>query len=93
MEVEGYKNFPTQIIKNGDVMQDAAMYYAKTSEQHSKIIAELGLTKFVLATLHREENTNDTKVLQRLLNALNKINSEIPVMVPMHPRTKNSFTT
>ncbi|GDX53429.1 UDP-2,3-diacetamido-2,3-dideoxy-D-glucuronate 2-epimerase [Bacteroidota bacterium] len=88
LEVEGYKNFPTQIIKNGDVMQDAAMYYAKTSEQHSKIIAELGLTKFVLATLHREENTNDTKVLQRLLNALNKINSEIPVMVPMHPRTK-----
>ncbi|GDX53489.1 UDP-2,3-diacetamido-2,3-dideoxy-D-glucuronate 2-epimerase [Bacteroidota bacterium] len=92
LEAEGYKNFPTLIIKNGDVMQDAAMYYAKTSEQHSKIISQLGLEKFVLATLHREENTNDINVLQRLLNALNKINAEIPVVVPLHPRTKKILT-
>ncbi len=88
LEAEGFKNYPTQIVKNGDVMQDAALYYAKTSEQQSKIISYLNLKKFVLATLHREENTNDINVLQRLINALNKINAEIPVVVPLHPRTK-----
>ncbi len=88
LEAEGFKNFPSVIVKNGDVMQDAAMYYAKTSEQHSKIISQLGLKQFVLATLHRQENTDDISVLTRLLNSLNKINKEIPVLVPLHPRTK-----
>lgn len=90
LEAEGFKNFPSVIVKNGDVMQDAAMYYAKTSEQHSKIISQLGLKQFVLATLHRQENTDDISVLTRLLNSLNKINKEIPVLVPLHPRTKKN---
>lgn len=96
LEAEGFKNFPSRIIKNGDVMQDAAMYYSKTSAQHSKIISSLGFTgathaakNFVLATLHRQENTDDLNVLKRLLNALNKINEETRVVVPLHPRTKN----
>ena len=92
LEAEGFKNFPSQIVKNGDVMQDAAMHYAKTSAQHSKIISELSLEKFVLATLHRQENTDDPNVLKRLLNSLNKVNSEIPVVVPLHPRTKKIIT-
>ncbi len=88
LEVEGFKNFPSTIIKNGDVMQDAAIFYAAQSASRSTIISSLGLKDFVLATLHREENTNDVTVLKRLLNALNKLNSTIPLVVPLHPRTR-----
>lgn len=88
LENEGFKNFETEIIKSGDVMQDAAIYYSKTSESKSKIISQLPFKEFVLCTLHREENTNDISVLKRMLSALVKINLQFPVVLPLHPRTK-----
>jgi len=88
LKKEGFENFPVKIIRCGDVMQDAAIYYSKISEQHSKIISQLQLKEFVLCTLHREENTNDKTVLTRIVNALNKVNELIPVVLPLHPRTK-----
>ncbi len=88
LKKEGFENFPVKVIRCGDVMQDAAIYYSKTSEQHSEIISQLGLKEFVLCTLHREENTNDKTVLSRLVNALNHLNEKIPVVIPLHPRTK-----
>lgn len=88
LKKEGFENFPVKIIRCGDVMQDAAIYYSKISEQHSKIISQLQLKEFVLCTLHREENTNDKAILSRLINSLNEINKQIPVVLPLHPRTK-----
>lgn len=88
LKKEGFENFPVKIVRCGDVMQDAAIYYSKTSEQRSKVISQLGLNEFVLCTLHREENTNDRNVLSRLVNVLNKVNAQIPVVLPLHPRTR-----
>lgn len=86
---EGFDNMPVQIIKNGDVMQDAAMYYAAKAQLKSDIIRKAGLNKFVLATIHRQENTDNPENLKNIIEGLNAIHKEIPVVVPMHPRTRN----
>jgi len=86
---EGFENMPIKIIKNGDVMQDAAMYYATKAEQKSTIIQQAGLNKFVLATIHRQENTDSPQNLKSIIESLNEINKQVPVVVPIHPRTRN----
>jgi len=85
---EGYDNMPIKIIKNGDVMQDAAMYYAAKAEQKSDIIRNEGLKRFVLATIHRQENTDSPTNLKSIIEGLNEINRQVPVVVPIHPRTR-----
>jgi UDP-GlcNAc3NAcA epimerase len=87
LEQEGFKNFKCEIVKSGDVMQDAALYYSKKSSAKSTIIKSLHLGKFILCTFHRQENTNDYTILSSIIDALNTINNDIPVIVPMHPRT------
>lgn len=89
LEKEGFAYFPIKIVKNGDVMQDAAMYYAQKAEEKSTIISQYNLKKFVLATIHRQENTDNPQNLQGIVTALNKIHTKIPVIVPIHPRTRN----
>jgi len=41
-----------------------------------------------MATIHRQENTDDPKVLGAILQALNDISSEALVVLPLHPRTR-----
>jgi len=86
---EGYENMPIRIFKNGDVMQDAAIYYAAKAEQKSDIIKRIALSKFVLATIHRQENTDSPENLKNIIAGLNDINRQTPVVVPIHPRTRN----
>jgi UDP-GlcNAc3NAcA epimerase len=84
-----------QIIQNGDVMQDAALYYARTSSQKSQIISTLGLldTEFALCTIHRQENTDNLDRLKDIINALNEIQKIQNIVVPLHPRTKKIIET
>ena len=86
---EGFDNMPVQIIKNGDVMQDAALFYASKAEKKSNILNYIGLKKFVLATIHRQENTDSPENLKNIIAGLNEINRQTPVVVPIHPRTRN----
>ncbi len=86
---EGFDNFPIQIFKNGDVMQDAAIYYAATAEQKSDILNQIELPTFILATIHRQENTDSPENLKNIIAGLNEINRQVPVVVPIHPRTRN----
>ena len=85
---EGYPFSNNRLILSGDVMQDAAMFYAENSEARSTVFKTLGLHDFVLCTLHRAENTNDLTRLQSIINALEKINAEQKVVLPLHPRTQ-----
>ena len=88
---EGFGNFDCQVVKSGDVMQDAAMFYSKTSEDNSLIISKLNLVHkpFLLATIHRQENTDSLQNLRNIIDALNEISSDISVILPLHPRTRN----
>jgi len=87
---EGYENITCEIIKTGDVMEDAAMYYAKKAAEKSTIINKLNLCNklFILATIHRAENTDNPIHLKGIIDALNELHKTMPVVVPLHPRTK-----
>ena len=86
---EGFENINARIIKNGDVMQDAAMYYAAKAEEKSDILSKINLPKFILATIHRQENTDSADNLKNIIFGLNEIHKQVPVVVPIHPRTRN----
>lgn len=87
---EGYDHFDGKIVKCGDVMQDAALFYASMSKERSKVISELEVDgkEFVLATVHRQENTNDLENLKSIFDAFEKINKQKRVILPLHPRTR-----
>lgn len=78
------------VVNIGDAMYDAALFYAAKAEQRSKIIQTLGLTpnNYVLATIHRAENTDDPARLSAIMSALNTVAQHMPVILPLHPRTK-----
>ncbi|MGB0879452.1 MAG: UDP-N-acetylglucosamine 2-epimerase, partial [Polaribacter sp.] len=81
---------PIIIEKHGDIMKDAVEFYGTISSEKSSIIERLKLHKneFVLATIHREENTNDAEKLKAIFRALEEIHQQKKVVLPLHPRTK-----
>lgn len=85
---EGFGNFDSEVIKSGDVMQDAALYYAQYSAEKANFDFELPKGDFVLATLHRAENTDSPERLKEIVKALNAIHDEMSVLLPLHPRTR-----
>ncbi len=87
---EGFSNFNCNIIQNGDVMEDAALFYSNQAENNSTIIEDLGLreNEFIVCTIHRAENTDDYSRLSKLIHAINEINKKINVVIPIHPRTR-----
>ncbi|AXS82514.1 non-hydrolyzing UDP-N-acetylglucosamine 2-epimerase [Marinobacter sp. Arc7-DN-1] len=86
LENEGFASKPAKVLQPGDVMQDAALLFAE------KAAAPAGSNlpeSFVLATLHRAENTDNPERLASIVNALNKIHREQALVVlPLHPRTR-----
>lgn len=81
--------FPV-VINTGDIMFDAVLYGLHSAEKTSKIIDKMKILpkRYFLATLHRAENVDDPEPLENILKALNEISKEVPVILPIHPRTK-----
>ena len=90
LQNEGFQNFPSKIVKCGDIMKDAVEFYGRTSEEKSSIISNLNVepNKFVLATIHRQENTDSIENLKAIFEGLEQIHSKSQVVMPLHPRTK-----
>ena len=82
---EGYNNLDLTVSKTGDVMQDAAIFYSKKAQAPTFLVPE----QFILCTIHRAENTDNNKRLSSILSGLNIIAKSTPVILPLHPRTKN----
>lgn len=87
---EGYDHLVNRVVKTGDVMEDAALFYAKKAAEKSTILSQLSLhgERFILATIHRAENTDDPENLKNIVAAFNEINPHTKVIVPLHPRTR-----
>lgn len=87
---EGFAAFPATIVKTGDVMQDAANYYAGLVNVDRELDRlNLPSEKFLLCTLHRAETTDVPERLASVLSALREIaDTYINVVIPLHPRTK-----
>jgi UDP-GlcNAc3NAcA epimerase len=78
-----------RIFAVGDVMYDVALYYGEKAERRSRILEQLRLKpkEYVLATIHRAENTDDDQCLRYIFEGLDLVARELKVVVPLHPRT------
>ncbi|TKB23971.1 UDP-N-acetylglucosamine 2-epimerase (non-hydrolyzing) [Desulfopila sp. IMCC35006] len=82
------------VIQTGDVMLDAFMHFKTKAAIDSQILDTLGITagSYYLATVHRQENTDDPHRLAGIFSAFEEIsNNGHPVIVPLHPRTRKSL--
>jgi UDP-N-acetylglucosamine 2-epimerase (non-hydrolysing) len=73
----------------GNVLIDTLLENSKKADS-SQILQELFLVpqKYVLLTLHRPSNVDNPDVLSRILDALDIIQQEMPIVFPIHPRTR-----
>jgi UDP-GlcNAc3NAcA epimerase len=80
-----------KIYHCGDVMYDNSLYFSTVAEQKTNVLKVNGLEsgKFILATIHRNNNTDVPSRLNVLFKAINKIATEnkIKIILPLHPRT------
>lgn len=74
----------------GDVMYDVSRFFGEKAERESDALVTLGLTpgEYALATIHRAENTDDPERLRVVFDALGTLNETLPVVLPLHPRTR-----
>ena len=90
---EGFERFNSQIVRSGDVMEDAAMYYAKGLASDATFLQEsnLEVDNYVLVTLHRQENTDSQSKLSTLVDTLNTLGRDKQMVLPLHPRTRKKL--
>lgn len=80
-------------LQVGDVMLEAIRSHTPAALSKSRILEKLGLHKggYLVATLHRAENTSAER-LRPLLQTLGRIGTKSrPIVLPMHPRTEKSI--
>ena len=72
----------------GDVMYDAALFFADLAKQKATLMQRLGLSprSYVLATIHRAQNTDDQATLTAIVDAL--LAGGHTIVFPVHPRTR-----
>lgn len=91
LKKEGFQS--NQIFRVGDVMFDAATYFGEKAEKKSNILSTLNLKpkEFILATIHRAENTDDEQRLKNIFKAFSELSSKYTIVLPIHPRTRKLF--
>lgn len=77
----------------GDVMADALFYAKKRAMEKSTILTRMDLSekRYLLATVHRAENTDDPQRLENIFRALS--NAGEKVVFPIHPRTRAALSS
>jgi UDP-GlcNAc3NAcA epimerase len=103
---EGFRpeNSPPYTVDNpkiyftGDIMYDNSLFFAELAERKKSPLLEsmsLERNKFILVTIHRDINTDDTSRLEAILSTLKNMAVEysMPFVMPFHPRTINSLKT
>lgn len=74
----------------GDIMYDNSLYFSAVADQKVDLLRRLGLDgkPYILCTLHRDSNTDHAERLNAILEALLELSAELPIVLPLHPRTK-----
>jgi UDP-GlcNAc3NAcA epimerase len=81
-------------IRNvGDVMYDAALHFSAIASGQSKVLSQYALEpgKYILATIHRPQNTDTEVALQIVTKLLDTVSSEMQVVWPVHPRARKKI--
>ena len=73
----------------GNVMIDTLVWLLpKASEQYESRRSTFNFPQYGLVTLHRPSNVDDLATLKKLMSALRDISSQLPLIFPVHPRTR-----
>lgn len=81
------------VYKIGNPIGEVLEYYADKIGSSIKLkqLGVLPYTKYALFTFHRTENVDNVHVARQVIDAINKISEILPVIFPLHPRTKDQF--
>ena len=76
------------VYNTGDVMYDATLYFLEIAKEKSDILNKLGLKfgDYLLATVHRQSNTDNKENLKNIFDAF--VESGEKIVIPIHPRTR-----
>jgi UDP-GlcNAc3NAcA epimerase len=100
---EGFRltNQPPYTIDNqgvfmvGDIMYDNSLYFSALAASQTAILETYQLEpgKYILATLHRNKNTDEAVRLNAIFEALNEITTayQVKLVMPLHPRTSKQM--
>ena len=79
----------------GDIMYDNSLYFANIAEEKTDIIQrlELGGKPFILATIHRDTNTDHPERLSAIFRSILRLSKDCQVVLPLHPRTAKLLKT
>ena len=79
----------------GDIMYDNSLHFANIAEKKTDIIQRLELKgkPFILATIHRDSNTDYPERLSAIFDSLIELSKESPIVLPLHPRTAKLLKT
>ncbi len=79
-----------RVVRTGDVMYDAALQFR--AEAEGRLVDGVPTTTpYILATVHRAENTDAPERLAAIMEGLARAAREIPVLLPLHPRTAKAL--
>ena len=85
---EGFAEQSVHLV--GDLMVDAVQKQSERAAGQSKVLEDLGLAagEYLLATFHRQENTDDPARLRNIWEALRELSESNKLVLPLHPRTR-----
>ena len=80
-----------RIIRTGDIMADTARIFKKKANERNYLFKRFNIekNKYILLTLHRQENVDKKEKLYKILSGLSDIN--FPILFSLHPRTKKKI--
>ncbi len=83
---------PESVFTVGNIMIDSLVRVRPLAER-LEYWREIGLERgrYVLVTLHRPVNVDDPDRLRRIIDVLNDLHREFPVVFPVHPRTRKNM--
>ncbi len=94
-EESGRKNLLTEGVSDGkiffvgNVMIDSLLHFQKKAKNSNILnLLKLKHKSYALVTLHRPSNVDSQKSIVKILSAFEKIEKKIPIVFPIHPRTK-----
>jgi UDP-N-acetylglucosamine 2-epimerase (non-hydrolysing) len=97
-EPSGVRNLKNEGVSDerihfvGNVMIDTLLRHRERADQ-SNIHEQIGLNggDYAVMTLHRPSNVDDPATFEQLLHAIDRIQTELPIVFPVHPRTMSKI--
>lgn len=89
----GAEGITLGVTQVGDVMYDCSLFAAQRADAKDGLLERFGVTegKYGVATVHRQESTDDAVQLAKIVDYLKAEASGLPIVFPVHPRTRQAL--